>query len=314
MTIGTQTIIYRNIFPYKFANFETDKNLTEIKEKTQEIILSKKIIKKPKIIKDPNEIKDELSIRFLDLDSREIKKHSILISELAEETAVGLNISEHISCISKSESHSPLESYERAKRIIDELSKHLIFSYSKNFGFLGSDPSLVPNQTEIIFLMHTPGIYHTNSSAEIKENLKFLGAEIKGINEDIVCSFGFVYMIVKPGPNEKIADYIKRAKKLAQIIEEKEIKISKDYINKNKLKFEDMVWKSYGILKYSKVISYDEFVSLSSRLIWGISNKTVIADYNKTMEKTIKTIKFFKRRKNEKTKILIAQKAKELID
>lgn len=314
MIIGTQSIIYRNIFPYKFPNCETDKNLTEIKEKTQEIILSKKIIKKPKIIKDLNEIKDELSIRFLELDLREIKKHSILISELAEETAVGLNISEHISCISKSESNSPLESYGRTKRIIDELSKHLIFSYSKNFGFLGSDPSLVPNQTEIIFLMHTPGIYHTNSSAEIKENLNFLGAEIKGINEDIVCSFGFVYMIVKPEPNEKIDDFIKRAKKLAQVLEEKEIKTSEDYLKKNKLKFEDTVWKSYGILKYSKVISYDEFVSLSSRLIWGISNKTIIADYDKTMEKIIKTIKLFKSKKNEKTKILIAKKAKELTD
>ncbi|MGC8727672.1 MAG: hypothetical protein ACP5SD_00250 [Elusimicrobiales bacterium] len=314
MILANQTIIYRNIFPYKFLNSEAEKKLIEIKEKTAEIILSKKIIKKPKILINPAEIKDELTVRFLELDSREIKKHSILISESLEETAVGLNLYEHIASISKSSTNDPLESYQRAKRIIDELSKHTIFSYSKNFGFLGSDPTLIPNQTEIIFLIHSPGIYYTNSSAEIKENLKFLGAEIKGINEDIVCSFGFVYMIAKPEPKEKIDDFIKRAKKLASILDEKELKISEDYIKKNKLKFEDTVWKSYGILKYSKIISYDEFISLSSRLAWGISNKTIPLDYEETIEKIIKTIKIFKRKKNEKKKILIAKKAKELTD
>lgn len=314
MILANQTIIYRNIFPYKFANCETEKKLTEIKETTKEIILSKKIIKKPKILINPAEIKEELTVRFLELDSREIRKHSILISESLEETAVGLNLYEHIASISKSSTNDPLESYERAKKIIDSLSEHLIFSYSKNFGFLGSDPTLIPNQTEIIFLIHAPGIYYTNNSAEIKENLKFLGAEIKGINEDIVCSFGFVYMIAKPEPKEKTDDFIKRANKLALLLKEKELKISEDYIKKNKLKFEDTVWKSYGILKYSKIISYDEFISLSSRLAWGISNKTIPLDYEETIEKIIKTIKNFKRKKNEKKKILIAKKAKELTD
>ncbi len=275
MIILSKAKLYRNIFPYRFISKENKENLRKIKETVFNIIKDKKILKDIEIIENPVNLKKVLLFNQIIDDEDILTKQSMIIKEKDEDIYIMLNISEHIliSLIRYGEKFS--EIINNVNKIEEKLKKFFIFSYSKNFGFLGRELLLCPYQLKIKLIFHLPAVYYTNKITELSSNLRISGIEIKGINQHKNYSYGFVEVFIKPDTNESIEDFIKRIKSFVEIIENFEKNSSISYIKKNRIKFEDMVFKSYGILKYSKIVEYEEFLSEISKILWGNYNEVI---------------------------------------
>ncbi|MEF3280851.1 MAG: hypothetical protein K6357_07800 [Elusimicrobiota bacterium] len=277
--------IFRNIFPYKFINKETEKNFLIIKEKiTSALKETEDFGKKINIETVSNQTEKLIEKQIIDKDDK-IIKNAIIIKTGVKNLFLLSGVSEHILIVSIKNGLNIENAYKLASTFEKKLSKHLIFSWSKKFGFLGTDLLKIPHQIEIKLVFSIPAIYYSNLIEEFYETFKPNLNNISALNGGLLpLSYGFIETSFIPQKDESIHRFIKRVNETAKAIEEMEKKNSEFYISKKHENFIDMVFKSCGTLKYAKKLDYNEFLSLISKFLWGKNAGIIKSDYRMLIE------------------------------
>lgn len=278
-TIFNRVIVYRNIENYPFCkNLDNDK-----RKRLEEEIINYTLdnIKDVKVF-HTNLLKSYEKTFFIEknIDTRSFfeGKNNKFLYLPNEDLYIILNSDNHLKFVISSDI-SLKEQYKTISTIENLFNQRFKFYFSSKYGFLTQNVKNCGLGLKLSVLLHIPGIVINNKDNSIFKDLSKKGYYLrlwKKLKEN-----NFYYLVTSKLSfglsEEKLIDRFNIG---IMKLMEMEKKYFLDYYNNNKENIDDIIHKSYGILKYSKKIGYEDTLYLLSNLFFGIQS-----DFNLSIKK-----------------------------
>ncbi|MGI6123840.1 MAG: protein arginine kinase [Acetivibrionales bacterium] len=247
------------------------------------------------LFKGRPEFRDSLFLfRFKDLQpiQRQILVEKHLVSkELAEsslETGAIISEDEQISIMINEEDHLRIQclaagmqldkAFELCNSIDDTISEKIDYAFNDKIGYLTSCPTNVGTAIRVSIMLHLPALTMTGYIRAFLESCGKLGLAVRGLYGENTEAHGSMYQLsnqITLGKSEK--DIVESIKSIGYQIIEQERLLRQELLKKNKKKFEDRIMRSYGILKFSRILTSEEALKRLSDIRLGI-NLGIIKD------------------------------------
>lgn len=205
----------------------------------------------------------------------------VLISK-EEETGAYVTEDESVSIMLNEEDHiriqvlkSGLEikkAWETADAIDDDINRRFAYAYDEQFGYLTSFPTNVGTGMRVSCMLHLPSLAATKALGSVANDISRFGLAIRGISYEKENGVGNLYQLYSQktlGQSEQ--DIMKGFKSILQQIVKQERKLRYKHLQEKKDELEDMVYRSYGILRYTRRIKMMEGLNLLSNVNYGVS-------------------------------------------
>ncbi|PNZ97069.1 protein arginine kinase [Staphylococcus nepalensis] len=237
-----------------------------------------------------NEVQDALPDMFIQrldtLDQQSkyklVAKHLIspeLIKQPA--SAVLLNDDESLSVMVNEEDHIRIQAmgndlslqtlYDKASSIDDTLDSELDVSFDETLGYLTTCPTNIGTGMRASVMLHLPGLTIMKRMNRIAQTINRFGFTIRGIYGEGSQVYGHIYQISNQltlGKTEE--EIIESLTEVVQQIINEEMQIRERLSKHNEIETLDRVYRSLGILKYSRLISMEEASFRLSEVKLGI--------------------------------------------
>lgn len=162
------------------------------------------------------------------------------------------------------------DAYREADAIDTALDNELHFAFDDRLGYLTQCPTNLGTGMRASIMLHLPALQDRGAIQQLANTVSKLGLTIRGMYGEGSKPEGAIYQLsnqVTLGISEQSA--IENLKGIAaQIIREE--RTAREQWLRNP-RFEDMVWRSLGILQTARLMTHDEFMTLISNLRVGIS-------------------------------------------
>ncbi|HBH13060.1 MAG: Putative ATP:guanido phosphotransferase YacI [Clostridiales bacterium 38_11] len=194
------------------------------------------------------------------------------MSELEDETIM-INEEDHIRIQVLDSGLSLKMAWAKADKLDNQLEKSLSYAYDEKIGYLTSCPTNLGTGLRASVMLHLPAMEMTKEINKLLTTITQFGLAVRGVYGEGTKALGSLYQISNQytlGDSEETI--IKKIDYMARQIAEKE-RITRDSIfEKSAISFEDKIFRAYGILKNTRIISADEAVRLISFLKLGITS------------------------------------------
>ncbi|WP_062349750.1 protein arginine kinase [Bacillus kwashiorkori] len=224
-----------------------------------------------------------------------VEKH-LISPNLAEESTYGaciLSQNEEVSIMVNEEDHLRIqcilpgkqlkETLELAFNIDDQFEKYLNYAFDGNFGYLTSCPTNVGTGLRASVMAHLPGLVITQQMNQLIAAINQLGFVVRGIYGEGSEALGNIFQISNQmtlGKSEQ--DIIADLTSIIEQIIERELSAREAIVKNSGIQLEDKIYRSLGILKYSRIIESNEAARCLSDVRLGID-----LGYIKNISKTI---------------------------
>jgi protein arginine kinase len=156
----------------------------------------------------------------------------------------------------------------------DEMGQELPFAYHHEFGFLTSCPTNVGTGLRASVLMHLPGLVLTKEIGKVLQGLAQVGLTFRGLygeGSEVVGNFFQVSNQTTLGKTEEdLVDHLDRiVRQVIQYEQQARQVLLRDAGGVT----EDKIWRAYGILRFARSLSFEEFMNLLSGVRLGVSLK-----------------------------------------
>ncbi len=191
---------------------------------------------------------------------------AILISE-DESVCVMICEEDHLRIQVLKSGNSLDEAYSIAERLDTLLCERLRFAFNNELGYLTECPTNLGTGLRASVMLHLPLMTSTGQIAQIADSVGKIGLTVRGMYGEGSASKADLYQLsnqITLGISER--DALNNLKAIAQQIVNKEIANAD---NCNRIKFEDSIWRAYGILKNARLLSSDEMMKYISLIKLG---------------------------------------------
>lgn len=212
-----------------------------------------------------------------------VEKHLISphLAEKSKYSGVLISKNEQVSVMINEEDHIRMQLYfpglqlekalEQAFAFDDWLEETIDYAYDEKRGYLTSCPTNVGTGMRASVMMHLPALTLTQKINKMIPAISQLGLVVRGIYGEGSEAVGNIFQIsnqVTLGRSEEdiIEDLLSVVKKLI----EQEQYARQLLVEQSELRLEDRVFRSYGTLKYSRIIESKEAATCLSDLRLGI--------------------------------------------
>lgn len=278
IAISSRIRIARNISNLPFPMLATTSQAKQVVEQVEE---ANRYIPKQDVMAGAELIRmDDLT----DLERRVLVEKHLISPALAEESrqgAVLLSGNEAISVMINEEDHLRIqclfpglqlrEAWTLASWLDDQFERHIDFAFDEKRGFLTSCPTNVGTGIRASVMVHLPALVMTDQIKRILPAVTQVGLAVRGIYGEGSEAAGSLFQIsnqITLGQSEtEIVDKI--ASVSLQIIKHEENARAK-LMNESRLKLEDRIQRSYGILSHARIIDSKEAATRLSDLRLGI--------------------------------------------
>ncbi len=156
-----------------------------------------------------------------------------------------------------------------AIEIDEKIGEILGYAISKRYGYLTACPNNVGTGLRASVMVHLPALSKTKNTKKVLEAIHSFGIHIRGVYGENTESTGDMYQISNQqtlGVTEK-----EIVQNLHVIVEKimKQERQARKILAKDDISLEDMVYRSYGILRHCKKISSEETRNLLSNIKLG---------------------------------------------
>lgn len=212
-----------------------------------------------------------------------VEKH-LISPQLAEHSSHGaviLSSNEDISIMINEEDHIRIQSLfsglqlekalEKSNRIDDILEQHMDYAFEENVGYLTSCPSNVGTGLRASVMVHLPALIMTRQMNRIIPAISQLGLVVRGIYGEGSEALGNIFQIsnqITLGKSEK--DIVGDLTSVVKQIITQERAAREALVKTSNIQLEDRVYRSYGILSYSRIIETKEAAECLSDVRLGI--------------------------------------------
>ncbi len=162
------------------------------------------------------------------------------------------------------------EAYSAADALDSALDVRLSFAFDERLGYLTQCPTNLGTGMRASLMLHLPALQETGAVRNLANTVSKLGLTMRGLYGEGSRPDGAVYQLsnqITLGISESEA-----IRNLSSIVMQiiKEERLARKNLCEN-ARFADTVCRSLGVLRYAKLLSYEELLSLSAYLRVGIS-------------------------------------------
>ena len=212
-----------------------------------------------------------------------VEKHLISpdLLEHYERTAILVDDSEQICIMINEEDHIRMQcicpgyqldqAWQNLDKVDDIIEAQLPYAFSETFGYLTCCPTNVGTGMRASIMMHLPGLVITGNMNSIVQAISKIGLTVRGLYGEGSEAMGNIYQIsnqVTLGVSEE--EIIINLKAIAQQIIEKERMARRALVQNEGVRFEDNIWRAFGLLTNARVMDIKEFMKLISQVRMGV--------------------------------------------
>lgn len=188
-----------------------------------------------------------------------------------ENISIMLNEEDHIRIQAFVAGSDMLHAYKLSDRIDDCLGSVIEYAWNSKYGYLTTCPSNVGTGMRASFMLHLPALAGSNKLNGIASEIGRFGLIIRGMYGEGTKAMGDIYQIsnqVTLGFSEK--EIIDNLSNIVYQIVQQERAARKQYVSRKRVSAEDIAYRSYGVLKYSRKMSLSDAMLLLSELRMGL--------------------------------------------
>ncbi len=270
VVLSTRVRLARNIKKYPFPHRLDEEKKAELNEKINQIICSGNEEYKY------YEMKSFPQKKVVSLAERHLISPEF--TSFPEGRALILSEDENVSIMLQEEDHIRIQvmcnglNFEDVYKVADEIDcligKNLEYAFDERIGYLTQCPTNLGTGMRASAMLHLPALTKQGVIPKLSAMVSKLGLVIRGFNGEGSQPSGDIYQIsnqITLGISEKEAIY-----NLSSIINQlvsQERKLREELLKNED--YENSLWRSYGILKYSRKLSCAEFMKLISDVRLG---------------------------------------------
>lgn len=194
-----------------------------------------------------------------------------LILSQDESFGIVLNGEDHLRMQLLSSNQSLENMWKKLSAVDDNLGEQLTYAFDRKYGYLTAFLTNVGTGLRASVILHLPMLSSGKQFRKLIEEYSRIGISIKGLAGDTNENFGGLYEIKNQktlGQTEE--ELIGLVTQAANQLAAQERKIKSLALRSHRLQLEDEVYKSYGVLKYARKLSYKEGMTYLSQLRLGI--------------------------------------------
>jgi protein arginine kinase len=203
-----------------------------------------------------------------------------------EDETIMINEEDHIRIQVLDSGLSLTKAWEKADELDNRLGSSFKFAFDEKIGFLTSCPTNLGTGLRASVMLHLPAMEMTKEINKVLATIAQFGLAVRGVYGEGTKALGSLYQISNQstlGDSEETI--IKKIDHLTRQIAEKERITRKNIFEKSAITFEDKIFRAYGILKNTRIISTDEAVRLISFLKLGITSGLITDNNINDMDK-----------------------------
>ena len=162
--------------------------------------------------------------------------------------------------------------WESVNAIDDELGQDLDYAFSEDLGYLTACPTNAGTGMRASVLIHLPSLVLTKQISRVLQGITQVGLAVRGFygeGSQIMGNFFQISNQTTLGQSEK--ETIESLERVTRQIIEYEQRARDELLKDARVQIEDKIWRAYGALKHSRVISSSEVVNLSSAVRFGVA-------------------------------------------
>lgn len=211
-----------------------------------------------------------------------VEKHLIspLLAKEDRNSALLIREDEAISIMLNEEDHVRIQclfpglqlekAFEYADQIDDLIEEYVDFAFDENWGYLTTCPTNVGTGMRASVMLHLPGLVMTGQINRVLSAIGQVGLAIRGLYGEGTEMVGNIVQLsnqITLGQSER--DIIKKLEGVTRQLIEQEDKAREELLQRGEEKLADKVGRAYGQLKYARIISTNEAMSLLSLVRLG---------------------------------------------
>lgn len=265
----------RNLFDYPFPPRAKVQDILNVRKRVEEVYSQVSALGQVTFLR-MEEIED-LDQQFL------LERHLISHEHIGQDKGKALIVSfdEHISIMVNEEDHLRIQlissgfnldqAWQMIDRVDDELQSLLGFAFSPSFGYLTSCPTNLGTGLRASCMLHLPALVLTKKINKVLELLSKISFTTRGFFGEGTQALGDFFQIsnqISLGVSEK--ELIANLSGVVNQVKDHELNARDLLMDKHQLSLKDRVWRSWGILKHSHLISTKEALSHLSMLSLGV--------------------------------------------
>ena len=196
-----------------------------------------------------------------------------------EDVSIMINEEDHIRIQAFAAGMNMQKAYTLADKMDDVIGNVLDYSYDQKFGYLTTLPSNAGTGMRASYMLHLPALAGNNKISGLIPEVGRFGLVLRAMEGDNNRALGDIYQLsnlVTLGKSEK--DIIDNLDNIAEQIIAQERNYRKQYITKRKMTALDMVYRSYGVLKYARKVTLNDGELLLSQIRFGLASGLIKAD------------------------------------
>jgi protein arginine kinase len=277
VVISSRIRIARNLSTHPFPMLSTNSQSKEVLTQVSQMMDSEELNTISEFQFIPLEQLSELEKRVL------VEKH-LISPNLANEARDGafiLSNNESVSIMINEEDHLRIqclcpgfqirEAWDLANQIDDVFEAQLDYAFDEHRGYLTSCPTNVGTGIRASVMMHLPALVITQQMNRILSAINQVGLAVRGLYGEGSEATGNVFQIsnqITLGQSEQ--EIIDNLYSVARQIIEHERAARQKLVNESRLRIEDRVKRSYGILSYASIMDSKEAAQRLSDVRLGI--------------------------------------------
>ncbi|PXW87748.1 protein arginine kinase [Streptohalobacillus salinus] len=212
-----------------------------------------------------------------------VEKHLVspYLIEQNQLSGILLSKNEQLSIMINEEDHLRTQLYfpgfqleyalKEAFRVDDWLEEQIDYAFDERRGYLTSCPTNVGTGLRASVMVHLPALTLTKKLAKMIPAINQFGLVVRGIYGEGTEALGNIYQVsnqVTLGRTEE--DIIENLTSVVRKLIEHEREVRQVLVNESERRLEDRIFRSYGVLKHSRIIESKEAAACLSDLRLGI--------------------------------------------
>jgi len=283
IVLSSRIRLARNLRDFPFPHHAGEKKLEEV------IALVEKALEKP--------APDKSRLRLVRLDAMDqldrmvlLEKHLIspnLVKNPAhrgvvlrddESVAIMINEEDHLRIQTMLSGLQLDKAWELADKYDDYLEGTLDYAFDENRGYLTACPTNVGTGLRVSVMVHLPALGMVDQVKKVLVALTHVGLNVRGVYGEGTESIGNLYQIsnqVTLGHSEE--DLVGKVVSLTRQVVEQEETARQALLNESRMQLENKVYRAYGLLTQSRLLTSNEAMHLLSDLLLGVETGLVPA-------------------------------------
>lgn len=278
VVVSSRVRLARNFRNYPFPGRSTMEDQENIIKETQEALFKANPELKEKLnlllVKDMTPIERQVLVEK-HLVSKELAESSLMAGALIsddEQISIMINEEDHlrIQCLA---SGMQLEKvFDLCNRLDDIIAESVEYAFDDTIGYLTSCPTNVGTAVRASLMLHLPALTMTGYIRTVLESCGKLGLAVRGLYGENTEAYGSMYQLsnqITLGRSE--IDIVMSIKNIGIQIIEQERLLRSELLKRNGVRLEDRIMRSYGTLRYSRILTSEEALKRLSDIRLGIN-------------------------------------------